>query len=85
MPQIACKCGERLRLGEIPNPIEWLLISDSDFDGMPEVLESDSLYNKMKSCLECPSCGRLWIFWKGFEDAPTEYISQKGDQIGEVP
>jgi hypothetical protein len=81
MPKIACKCGESLGFGEIPNPIEWLFMSDSDFDEFSGAIESESLYSRMKSCLECPSCKRLWIFWNGFDAAPVEYVPQKSENF----
>ncbi len=31
MPSILCSCGARLDYGSIPNPIEWLIISDTDY------------------------------------------------------
>ncbi|TWT29621.1 hypothetical protein Enr8_48090 [Blastopirellula retiformator] len=80
MPKFACKCGETLGFGDIPNPIEWLFISDSDFDAISGLVDSESLYCKMNSFLECPSCKRLWIFWNGFDADPLEYVLQKNEQ-----
>ncbi len=81
MPKILCKCGEPLRYGDVPNPIEWLFISDSDFDTISGMVDSESLYQKLKSFLECPSCKRLWVFWRGFDSDPLEYILQKASSI----
>ena len=76
MPAIQCKCGEVLRYGEIPCPIEWLLISDVDYDGCSGQIDSEELYKKMKSLLKCASCGRLWVFWNGFDKEVVEYLPQ---------
>ena len=76
MPSIQCRCGEVLRYGEIPNPIEWLLISDREFDSFSGVIESERLYRKMRSLLQCPDCKRLWVYWDGFGQDPTEYACQ---------
>ncbi|MGI2032187.1 hypothetical protein ACRQ1B_07305 [Rhizobium panacihumi] len=73
MPSIACKCGERLRYGDIPNPIEWLLIADTDFDEVTGPVDAESLYQKATHMLKCPSCRRLWVYWDGFREAPTCY------------
>ena len=74
MPSITCKCGERLGYGEIPNPIEWLIISDVDYDSYENAVDAEKLYQEMKSILKCPSCDRLWFFWSGFGSEPTSYI-----------
>ncbi len=73
MPSINCKCGEKLGYGEIPNPIEWLTISDTDYDFYEGNIDAENLYLKMKSILKCPSCNRLWVFWSGFDSDPTSY------------
>ena len=74
MPKLACSCGATLHYGEIPCPIEWLLYADIDFDMLPATVETETLYRKAKSLLCCPDCGRLWIFWNGFQSPPREYV-----------
>jgi hypothetical protein len=76
MPAIRCKCGEVIRYGEIPNPVEWLFISDTEFDAFSETIEAEALYRQMNSFLQCPACKRLWMFWNGFNSDPTEYLPQ---------
>lgn len=29
---------------------------------------------QMKHMLICPKCKRLWLFWDGFNNKPTEYV-----------
>ena len=41
MPSIMCRCGTRLRYGEIPNPIEWLAISDTNYDQFTNTVEAE--------------------------------------------
>lgn len=79
MPGIRCKCGEILRYGEIPNPIEWNIISDVEMDRFTGLVDAGELYREMKSMLLCPSCGRLWIYWNGFDQDPQEYVGGPGD------
>lgn len=74
MPAIACNCGRRISYGEIPCAHEWLVISDTDFDRLSGHVDVDQIYNTATSLLRCPECGRLWIFWKGFDHEPSEYI-----------
>ncbi|MEB2843620.1 hypothetical protein GAO09_05645 [Rhizobiales bacterium RZME27] len=73
MPSIACKCGERLSYGDIPNPIEWLLISDTDFDQGRNPFDTEALNQEAAHMVKCPSCRPLWIYWGGFRKAPTCY------------
>jgi hypothetical protein len=76
MPSIQCHCGERLGYGEIPNPIEWLAISDAEYDAYSGMIDSEALYNAMRSFLKCPRCGRLWVFWDGFQKPPKVYAPE---------
>jgi hypothetical protein len=73
MPSVECICGNRLDFGAIPNPIEWLIISDRRFDELGDQIETDHLYREFLSVLRCPSCARLAAFWDGFSEAPTFY------------
>lgn len=73
MPSIKCNCGELLRYGDIPNPIEWLFISDKDYDSYSGQIDSEALYLHMNSMLLCPNCNGILIFWKGFNHLPVYY------------
>lgn len=77
MPKMLCTCGEVLRWGEIPNPIEWLMIADGDFDRFRGPVEAEEIYRAMTHLLRCPRCGRIWVFWEGFAAAPEEYVPVK--------
>lgn len=76
MPSIICSCGELLSYGEIPCPIEWLVISDTEYDNYQGMINSEALYLEMKSMLKCTRCGRLWIFWNGFNRSPSCYTPE---------
>ena len=76
MPSMICSCGARLSYGEIPCPIEWLVISDTEYNSHQDMINSEALYSKMKSMLKCNQCGRLWIFWNGFDKNPSGYIPE---------
>jgi hypothetical protein len=53
VPSIQCKCGHVIKFGEIPNPNEWLLISDVEYDRYLGAMDSEDLYREMKSRLVC--------------------------------
>jgi hypothetical protein len=76
VPGIQCACGERIPYGDIPNPTEWLFISDTEFDSIAGEIDAEVLYQRMKSFLQCPTCMRIWIFWDGFGAPPAEYALQ---------
>lgn len=74
MPNRICPCGHVFRLGVIPCPDQWLLISDVDFDRFDKQIETDKLFDAMILATKCPDCGRLWIYYDGFGGKPTEYV-----------
>ncbi len=76
MASILCKCGERLQLGLIPNPTEWLTVSDVEFDSLGVEVNSAAMYEKMTHFLKCPKCGRLWFYWNGFSEDPVCYTPE---------
>ena len=54
-----CTCGAIVRTsGEIPNPDEWHLIADEDFD--PDLSGMD-LRGQAILAWRCVACGRLWL------------------------
>jgi hypothetical protein len=82
MPSIFCKCGERILDGQIPQPNEWLLMSDVEYGDYTGMIDAEQLYLAMKSMLLCPQCGRVWIFWNGYQQLPTCYSQE---QLASLP
>lgn len=77
MGKFLCKCENVIRIsGVIPNPIEWLFISDKEYDNFEPQINSEELYLKMNSFLKCDHCGRLWVFWDGYDNKPTLYMPE---------
>lgn len=59
MGKFICTCGSPVRTsGAIPNPNEWHLIADEDFD--PDLSGMDLLGCSILAW-RCPACGRLWL------------------------
>ena len=77
MTAIICRCQNKIRIGEIPNPSEWLFISDSEYDHYSGSIDAERLYADMNSFLQCKECGRLWFFWSGFDSEPISYLPEK--------
>jgi hypothetical protein len=76
MPKIICTCKNVLSYSEIPCPIEYKFISDQDYDQYQGIIDAEDLYHKMNSFLKCSNCERLWIFWNGYKNTPTEYVKK---------
>ncbi len=79
MPKINCKCNNVISLGEIPSPNQWMIISDIEYDQFHHQIDAEVLYSKMEVVVKCNFCGRLHIFWDGF-DKP-QVIYKKEDEL----
>lgn len=73
MPSMNCKCGCRINFSDIPNSNEWLLIPDEEYDAIADKVDVEYLYRKFTHLFKCVNCGRLIIFWSGFESTPQYY------------
>jgi hypothetical protein len=71
MPSYLCKCDARIDYTAIPAPCSYFLIEDRAADVEQDLItwRTENALNVLK----CPDCGRLWIFWDGMQNAPTEY------------
>jgi len=74
-----CACGSTLRSsGAIPNPGEWLLVSDTDFDGFSGLVQAEDVHQAMTHAFRCAKCDRLHIFRSGLEHEPIVYTVDNG-------
>lgn len=74
MAKFRCVCGESISTsGLIPNPNEWRLLSDSDFDAFQGIVQAEDIYRATTIMYRCPKCGNLWIYWQGFDQPPSLY------------
>ncbi|KLN36440.1 hypothetical protein FB00_00905 [Cellulosimicrobium funkei] len=62
--------------GPIPNPIEWLLVSDTDFDEFSGRATADDVYAAAQHAFRCPTCDRLHVFWSGLAEPSTVYTRE---------
>lgn len=76
MAKFLCACGGLIRTsGGIPNPQQWNLISDEGFEVFWESeVDASRVYSEFIHAYRCDDCGRLWIFWQGYDASPTEYV-----------
>ncbi len=69
-----CACGATIQSsGAMPNPSEWLLISDVAFDQFEGQVDSEAVYRAASHAFRCAECGRLHVFWDGLSADPAVY------------
>lgn len=74
MARFACVCGYQIRTsGDVPNPLEWRLISDEQFETFHGTVDVEAVYRATTVAYRCPESAHLWIFWDGFEGEPSLY------------
>lgn len=74
MSKFACVCGESITIsGSIPNPNEWLAISDVHFEGFFDDGDAEAVYRAFTHAFVCPRSGHVWVFRDGFDEPPVGY------------
>ncbi len=74
MARFRCVCGETIRTsGEIPNPIEWNLLSAFDFEAFTGLVQAEDVYQASRYLYRCPKSDHLWVFWRGMDKNPRLY------------
>lgn len=77
MAKFACVCGETISTsGELPNPNEWCVLSDTDFDRFQGLVQAEDVYRAATIMYRCPVSDHLWIYWDGFDSPPSLYGTQ---------
>jgi hypothetical protein len=85
MPAIQCRCEARISYGAIPCPDQWLLISDVAYDRFAGQVDAEAVYEAFSPVLKCPTCARLYVFWRGFREPPTEYVAAASEPESSRP
>jgi hypothetical protein len=81
MTKLVCECTSMIPIsGKIPNPLEWKFMPDVQFDDFQGYVNAEEVYSACNSFFCCPNCGRLWIFWNGFEGEPACYVPSAGHE-----
>lgn len=84
MAKFKCVCGETIvTSGLIPNPDEWRLLSDVDFESFQGLVQAEDVYQAATIMYRCPVSGHLWIYWHGFDQPPSLYAPQPSASGGE--
>jgi hypothetical protein len=76
-----CRCGAQIRTsGGIPHDTELLMIADREIgdETWEGPLDMGEVYARMTHVFPCSDCGRLWIFWQGFDAEPVSYMPEVG-------
>jgi hypothetical protein len=82
MAKFNCICGNVIRVsGDIPNPIEWKILSDVQFDNFEGFVDVELIYRACSSMFKCEKCGRLWVYWDGFDAEPVCYSPESPPEV----
>jgi hypothetical protein len=74
MAKFHCVCGQTISTsGAIPNPDEWRMLSDVEFDQFVGLVDVEDLYRQMRVMYRCPISDHLWVFWDGLDAPPQLY------------
>jgi hypothetical protein len=72
-----CACGTTMQSsGAMPNPTEYLLVSDQDFEAFTGLVQAEDVYAATSHAFRCPTCDRLHVFWRGLAEDPTIYAPE---------
>jgi hypothetical protein len=83
MAKFRCYCDTIIQTsGLIPNPNEWKGLSDQQFDEWDGQIDVEEIYRAATSFFKCPTCGRLWFYWNGFEHDPVCHRPEDLDASG---
>ena len=79
MPSYLCKCNKRIDYTTIPAESSYHLLADEDVEIEEDIVTRNAAWSRAVQVLRCPNCDRLWVFWDGFHEAPTEYFNAGQD------
>ncbi|WP_105971824.1 hypothetical protein [Streptomyces geranii] len=63
--------------GAIPNPLEWHLSSDQELEESWEAEDFARLQQVARPVFLCPRCGRIWVYWDGYEGERVSYVREE--------
>jgi hypothetical protein len=81
-----CHCGSVIHTsGLIPNPSEYIFFADHEFTPFfdTEPLDASQVYSTARSIFRCATCGRLWVYWGGFDSPPICYRPEQPDGVAD--
>jgi hypothetical protein len=79
MSKFRCVCGYTIAIsGGIPNPDEWLFISDAEFDEVRGTVDAEVLYKRFRRAFVCPASGHIWVFHDMTDPRPVGYAPING-------
>jgi hypothetical protein len=86
MSKFTCVCGYQIKIsGEIPNPLEWRLLSSVEFERFEGEVDAEDVYLSTTAAYLCPQSGHFWVFWHGYESEPALYSPTQLPFTREVP
>lgn len=77
MSSLLCKCDEIIDLSRIPSPNRYWFLNDNEYMNILNAIDEKQKifsYDDAIMVVKCPSCGRIWIFNKSYEENPRSYL-----------
>lgn len=59
--------------GEIPNPQEWLIVSDEEYNALGEFASLEDVYSAFKLLFLCDVYHRIYFYKDGFDKEAIVY------------
>ncbi|KOV79948.1 hypothetical protein [Nocardia sp. NRRL S-836] len=74
MSKFRCRCGTITRDDDHDHGL--MMFTSAEFEA-DHVVELPDLIGCCRQVVDCPGCGRLWVWWsKDFSTEPVEYVRQ---------
>jgi hypothetical protein len=76
MAKWRCRCGTVLTTsGAIPNPDGLYVLPEKRYEARADAADFD-LIRESIGAHRCRNCGRLWIWWDGWDGEPVVYAPE---------
>ena len=77
MTKWPCPCGATLTTsGPIPHPDGLYVLREELYQQRADAGDFDVIRESI-GAHRCPSCGRLWVWWDGWDAEPTVYAPER--------
>jgi hypothetical protein len=62
----------------LPHPDAFYVLAEERFEARADAPDFD-LIRESEGAQLCTSCGRLWVWWDGWDEEPAVYRLERGD------
>ena len=77
MAKYRCPCGAVVQTsGPIPHPDGFYVLAERQWDDRADASDFNLILESTGAHI-CRVCGRVWIWWDGFDREPTIYAPER--------